>query len=186
MTAPTETRREDGSERAGLSGGVLSVIFLGMVVVGVLAAWLLPDRQTATATVGQPAPALTFVTFEGETFDMVEHFQRGGGPVLLNLWASWCEPCIREFPVLSEFAADNPDVTVVGVAVQDQEEDARSFAQQLDPAFPVGWDRDDSIRDSYPSFGLPATFAIGPDGTVTDIVLAELTHDRLERISFTG
>lgn len=186
MTAPTQTRPEDGSERAGLSGGLLSGIFLLVVAVGVLVSWLLPDRQSATAAVGQPAPALAIVTFEGETFDMVDHFQRGGGPVLLNLWASWCEPCIREFPVLSEFAADNPDVTVVGVAVQDQEEDARSFAQQLDPEFPVGWDSDDSIRDAYPSFGLPATFAIGPDGTVTDIVLAELTPDRLERISFTG
>lgn len=186
MMTPTETRPEDGSERAGLSGGLLSGIFLMVVAVGALVAWLLPDGQTATAAVGQPAPALTFVSFEGETFDMVDHFQRDGGPVLVNLWASWCEPCIREFPVLSEFANDHPDVTVVGVAVQDQEDDARSFAQRLDPAFSVGWDSDGSIRDAYPSFGLPATFAIGRDGTVTDIVLAELTPDRLEGISFTG
>lgn len=186
MTASPETRREDGPERTGLSGGVLSVIFLVVVAVGALVAWLVQGTQTATAAEGQPAPALALVTFEGETFDMVEHFQRGGGPVLLNLWASWCEPCIREFPALSEFATENPDVTVVGVAVQDQEDDARSFAEQLDPAFLVGWDRDGSIRDAYPSFGLPATFAVGQDGTVTDVVLAELTPDRLEGIDFTG
>src|SRR5690606_15411630 len=139
MMRPTETRPEDGPERAGLSGGLLSALFVAVVAVGVVVAWLLPDPQAATPTVGQPAPALALGPIEVQTFDTVDPFQRGGRPVLVNLWAAWCEPCIREFPVLYEFAAENPDVTVVGVAVQDQEEDARAFAQQLEPEFPVGW-----------------------------------------------
>lgn len=186
MTAPTGTRQDTAADRAGLSGGLLSGIFIALVAIGAMVAWLIPDGQGPTATKGEPAPAIAFVTFEGETFDMAEHFSRDRGPVLLNLWASWCEPCLREFPVLSQFALDHPDVTVVGVAVQDQEDAARSFAQELEPDFAVGWDSDGSIREAYPSFGLPATFAIDSDGVVTDIVLAELTPERIEGIDFTG
>lgn len=168
--------------RAGLSGGVLSGLFVVVVALGAAVAWLSNDG--AVAEVGARAPALTITTFDGEVFDLVDHIRFDRGPVLINLWASWCEPCKREFPVLSEFARSHPEVTVVGVAVQDQLEAARAFAEENQPDFMVGWDRDDSIRDAYPSFGLPTTFVIDRNGTVVDVILAELTAERMESITF--
>ncbi len=168
--------------RAGLSGGLLSAIFVTVVAAGALIAWL--GNDGAVAEIGRPAPAMTVTTFDGEVFDLVDHVRFDRGPVLLNLWASWCEPCLREFPVLSDFAAANPHVTVVGVAVQDQLDSARAFAEEMDPGFMVGWDRDGQVRDAYPSFGLPATFVIDSGGTVVDIILAELTPERVESIVF--
>lgn len=186
MTPPTDTRVDDVPERAGLSGGLLSVVFLAVVAVGALTAWLVSDGSEATAAVGERAPAFELVTFEGETFDIDEHLEAGRGPVVLNLWASWCEPCLREFPLLSDFAAHRPGVTVVGVAVQDEREPARRFAAEIRPGFVVGWDADGSIRDAYPSFGLPTTFVIEEDGVISDIIPAELTEERLRSITFTG
>jgi cytochrome c biogenesis protein CcmG/thiol:disulfide interchange protein DsbE len=180
----TESPPDAGPGMAGLRGGLLSAIFLVVVAAGALIAWLAPDGETPTASVGEPAPALALVTFDGQTFDMVDHFRRNQGPVLLNLWASWCEPCLREFPVLSRFAAETPSVTVVGVAVQDQEDAAQNFVEEMDPGFPTGWDSDGSIRDAYPTFGLPATFVIDSDGVISDLILAELTPERLESIDF--
>lgn len=178
----SEVHPDAGAERAGLRGGLLSGIFLVVVAVGALLAWLMPAGEAQTASVGQPAPAIALVTFEGEAFDIIDHFRRDGGPVILNLWASWCEPCLREFPALSRYAAETPGVTVVGVAVQDQEAAAREFVEEMDPGFLTGWDSDGSIRDAYPTFGLPATFVIDSDGIISDIILAELTPERLQSI----
>jgi cytochrome c biogenesis protein CcmG, thiol:disulfide interchange protein DsbE len=177
----TETPSETDA-RAGLSGGALTAIFVAIVGVGLLYAWL--QGGPAVAEVGQPAPPLAVESFSGETFDLDQHFASGGGPILLNLWASWCEPCKREFPALSDYAETNPEITVVGVAVQDRLEPAREFAQEMQPSFLVGLDTDGAVRDAYPSFGLPATFLIDAEGTVTEIVLAELTPERLAEFDF--
>lgn len=181
MTA-SDTLPDATPARAGLSGGILTVIFVAVVGVGAAIAWI--GDGPAVAEVGRSAPAFTLSTFDGESFDLGEHIGRQGGPVLLNLWASWCEPCKREFPALSDYSVSHPEVTVVGVAVQDRPDDARRFAEENRPAFAVGVDADGTIRDAYPSFGLPATFLIDGDGVITDIVLAELTPDRLESLRF--
>lgn len=183
MSGPEQA--EAATPRAGLSGGLLSGLFVLVVAAGALVAWLSND-DAAVAEVGRPAPALAITTFDGEVFDLVEHVRSDRGPVLVNLWASWCEPCKREFPVLSEFALANPDVTVVGVAVQDQLEAAQAFAAENEPEFLVGWDRKNQVRDAYPSFGLPATFVIARDGTVVDVIFAELTPERMQEITFEG
>lgn len=177
MTA-SDTRPEATPARAGLSGGVLTAIFITVVAVGAVVAWV--GGGPAVAEIGQPAPDFAFTTFDGETFELGEQ----QGPILLNLWASWCEPCKREFPALSDYSLTNPEVTVVGVAVQDQPDAARGFAEENQPAFTVGVDDDGAIRDAYPSFGLPATFLIDREGVVVDIVLAELTPARLASLRF--
>lgn len=168
--------------RAGLTGGVLTAIFIAIVAVGLLYTQL--QGGPAVAEVGSPAPPLVVESFTGDTFDLGRHLGAGGGPVLLNLWASWCEPCKREFPALSQYAELNPDVTVVGVAVEDRLEPAREFAREMAPSFLVGLDSDGSVRDAYPSFGLPTTFLIDADGTVVEMVLAELTPKRLAELDF--
>lgn len=180
MTSDTPTEQTEA--RAGLSGGALTAIFVAVVGLGLLYAWL--QGGPAVAEVGRPAPPLTVEAFSGATFDLDQHFASDGGPILLNLWASWCEPCKREFPALSDYAEANPGVTVVGVAVQDRLEPARDFAQEMQPSFLVGLDADGTVRDAYPSFGLPATFLIDANGTVIEIVLAELTPERLAGLDF--
>lgn len=179
----TEDRAET-APRAGLSGGILTALFVAVVAIGTGVAFL--GRGPATAEIGRPAPEFSLQAFGGGTFDLAEHLDRAGGPVLLNLWASWCEPCRREFPTLSQWAAAHPEVTVVGVAVQDTEKDARAFASSMQPSYQVGWDGDGSVRAAYPSFGLPASYVIDADGVVVDVVLAELTPDRLAGIDFSG
>lgn len=174
----------ESPERTGLNGGVLTALFVVLVVAAGLFVLLRGGDDDQVAELGGAAPPLSVTTFDGEMFDLASHLSASGTPVLLNLWASWCEPCTREFPALSEYALAHPEVAVVGVAVQDQEEHAREFVRELQPAFRVAWDGDGAVRDAYPSFGLPATFLIDADGTVVDIILAELTPERLESITF--
>lgn len=180
----TEDTAQKSASRAGLSGGILTAVFVGVVAIGAAVALL--RGAPATAEVGGRAPEFSVQSFEGERFDLAEQTTDGRGPVLLNLWASWCEPCRREFPTLSQWAADHPEVTVVGVAVEDTENDARAFASQMEPSYLVSWDDDGSVRAAYPSFGLPASYVIDADGVVVGVILAELTPDRLAGIDFSS
>lgn len=178
MKADT-TPAEETIHKPGLSGGVLSLIFVVIAGGAALVTWVLQDDGVTTVEVGEPAPRFVVTTFDGETFDLDEHIRSGRGPVLLNLWASWCEPCLEEFPVLADYARSTPEITVVGVAVQDQEPSARDFVDRFDPPFTVAFDEGNRVRDAYPTFGLPVTVLIDSDGVVSQIVIARLTPDRL-------
>lgn len=184
MSEPDNRPEVDVPDRAGLSGGALTLVFVAVVAIGGLVAWLVQGGDPDVAEVGGRAPDFTLEAFDGSAFSLANHLEEDGRPVVLNLWASWCIPCREEFPDLSDYADAHPDVVVVGAAVQDQEEPAREFAAEMEPSFTVGYDFDNSIRDTYPTFGLPATFLIDRRGVVVEILDQQLTPERLAEISF--
>lgn len=62
--------------------------------------------------------------------------QFAGKPLLVNFWATWCPPCVRELPLLSNFAQEHHNVQVLGLAV-DQSEPVQKFLARQPVAFPV-------------------------------------------------
>jgi thiol-disulfide isomerase/thioredoxin len=60
-----------------------------------------------------------------------------GRPLVINFWATWCPPCVKEMPLLEQFARSHPDVVVVGVAV-DKAEAVRSFLARAPVTFRIG------------------------------------------------
>lgn len=114
---------------------------------------------------GQTAPDFTVEVIDGGTFTLSE---ATGQPVVLNFWASWCSPCRDEIPDISAFAESRPDVTVVGVSYNDAEQAARDFAAGIGANYPLALG-DQSVEDSYPNLGLPATYIIDEDGVVSEI-----------------
>src|SRR5690606_26562367 len=79
-----------------------------------------PPEGVTVARRGGPVPAITLPDLEGTPRTLPDHFH--GRPILVNLWASWCGPCIEEMPELDRYAAAQGDtgVQVVGIALDDR------------------------------------------------------------------
>ena len=128
-----------------------------------------PDRDAA--------PALSVPALDGSGRVTLEGRDR---PVVLNFWASWCEPCTREMPALIEFHNLRPGVEVVGVAVNDRPEDSRRFAERLGIPFELGVDRGGDAAADFGVQGLPVTVVIDARGRVASIFPGEIDRSQLE------
>lgn len=163
--------------------GRLTVMFLLVVGAGAaLVTALAPGPAPAEdghVLVGRPGPEVVVAGFDGTEWRLSGHLRHGGRPVVLNLWASWCLPCRQEMPELSAFAADHPQVMVVGVAVRDTEAAARAFAKEVRPAYLVGLDATGRVHEQYPTIGMPTTFVLDHTGVVRHVVRGVVTAERL-------
>ena len=136
----------------------------------------------SSAHAGDPAvaapPALKIATLDGESFDLAA--ERGHW-VVLNFWATWCAPCLKEIPDLSAFDAERDDVRVIGLAYEDIEpEDMRAFMQEHPIGYPVAIvDVYDPPKDFEAPRGLPMTYLIAPDGAVAKKFLGPVTSKEL-------
>jgi peroxiredoxin len=129
---------------------------------------------------GTPAPALRLEGLDGGRVDLAA---LRGRPVVVNFWATWCDPCVREFPLLRQAAATHrPDrLAVVGVLTNDRPAAARAFVRRHHATWPVGIDPDAATAGRWGAVGLPHTFFIRPDGTLASHQLGELTQAALDR-----
>lgn len=152
-----------------------------MVALAFAIAWLLGDPPEETARPGGPAPDFTVALIGGGSFDLSDHLEDDGRPLVLNLWASWCLPCREEIPAIDAFAAEHPEVMVLGVAVQDTEAAAMEFAEELSPGYPLGI-ADPAFEAAYPRIGLPATYVIGSDGRIDEVFNGILDQETLEEL----
>jgi cytochrome c biogenesis protein CcmG/thiol:disulfide interchange protein DsbE len=151
-------------------------IVLGSVLMLSLA-WGLQHAALANPPLlGKTAPRLAIQTAAGE---QVRVWQLQGKPVVVNFWASWCEPCVQELPVLSSGAASHPGVAFVGADNQDTTSGFSSFEQLHQHTYPAG----PIVVGSYQSYGvagLPATFFIDVQGRVIASFTGPLDTPTLE------
>lgn len=162
----------------------LTGVFLAVVLAGLAVGWVISNSTGSTpevATVGEKAPDFDVALLEGGRFVLFEQLAEHDRPILLNLWASWCGPCRIETPDISAFAAANPDVKVVGVAVEDTEEGARAFAEEFAPVYDLAFGNDE-FDAAYPRLGLPATYVIGADGVIEELFNGIVNGDVLEEL----
>jgi len=102
---------------------------------------------------------------DGSTVDLAAAL--GGRPALVNVWATWCEPCRDELPVLAAYAAEPKAVAVVGLAVRSPEVDALTLLTRLGVRYPNVADPDGAALPALKApAALPASYVIESDGTV--------------------
>ena len=126
-----------------------------------------PPSDLAVATRGAAMPSLQLPGLDGTPMQLPQAF--AGRPILINLWASWCGPCIKEMPELNRYAQSQgaTGTQVVGIAL-DNAEDVAVFLQRVQVGYPILLDkpgpRDAGIQLGNPKGVLPYTVLIGADG----------------------
>lgn len=113
----------------------------------------------------RPAPDFTLEDLSGEPVRLSDY---RGRPVLVNFWASWCEPCKVEFP-LFEAARQRyagTGLEILGVVHNDSAEAAAAFVAEEGAEWPTLLDPDDAVWDAYGGLGVPTTFFIDREGVV--------------------
>lgn len=126
-----------------------------------------PPKGLQIAAPGEPMPVLRLHDRSGTQLLLPDAYR--GRPILINFWASWCGPCIKEMPELDRFAAaQKPQgVQVVGIALDDLEAVNR-FLGSTPVGYPIVLDapgpRDSSVQLGNPKGVLPYSVLIGADG----------------------
>ena len=141
------------------------VFLLVLAVLGLLGYGLLSKGEEALA-VGDEAPDKELSTLDGTGTGSLADYR--GEWVLVNFWASWCEPCRSEAPALEELHRSHPDgFTVVGINLDDNTGDAGAFVEEYGLTYPQLRDGDGrERRDAYGMTGFPESFLVDPEGRI--------------------
>ena len=123
-------------------------------------------------------PTLHVTTLDGQTFDLSA--QRGKW-VIVNYWATWCVPCIKEMPDISHFVATHKNVAAIGLAFEDSEPaDIKAFLKKHPVVYPIAQVAlDKPVKDFDEPRGLPTTWLISPDGKVAKHIVGPVTDATL-------
>jgi thiol-disulfide isomerase/thioredoxin len=152
-----------------------------MSAIRLLATAALALACIAPARAAMPSqPTLHVITLKGEKFDLAA--QRGHW-VIVNFWATWCVPCIKEMPDISRFVATHKNVRAIGLAYEDSEPaDIKAFLAKHPVVYPIAQvTLDQPLKDFDTPRGLPTTSLIDPDGKVVQHRLGPVTATMLQQ-----
>jgi thiol-disulfide isomerase/thioredoxin len=138
-----------------------------------------PPADAAPPAAAKEMPSLRVATVDGKTFDLAD--QRGKWTVV-NFWATWCGPCLKEMPELSALDAMREHIVVVGLAYEDTTvEEMQAFLKAHPVVYPIALlDVYNPPKDFDPPRGLPMTVLVGPDGKVARTITGPVTARDIE------
>jgi len=140
----------------------LFAIFLIVVAFGLYAP---SERIIRSKMVGKPMPDFALAASIASHPPLAAADLRRGAPRLVNVFASWCVPCIAEAPVLMELKRRG--VPIDGVAIRDRPEDVAAFlARNGDPFDRIGADPNSRVQMALGSSGVPETFVVDGSGII--------------------
>jgi peroxiredoxin len=135
------------------------------------------DKQLEL-TIGSPAPDFNLKTYLG---DEVRLSDFKGSPVLINFWATWCQPCRLEMPhIQSRFEQYNTDLNVLAVNFDEPADIVQTFTEELNLTFNVLLDPGGRVQSLYQIRGYPTTYFIDSDGFIRVIHIGFMTESQLD------
>ncbi|QJD82821.1 TlpA family protein disulfide reductase [Cohnella herbarum] len=163
----------------------LNVVSVATVIIALIALILMirlfisTDRSEShekkgNLSIGLEAPEFEGVNTDGERVNLRSY---RGQTVLLNFWASWCKPCVKEMPLIDEiYRSKEINFQLVSVNVGESRGTVNEYLKQQDISFPVIIDATGKVSTLYRIVGLPATFVIDANGKLRQVGIGEITN----------
>lgn len=143
-----------------------------------------PPADLPVARRGEAVPAIRLPALDGATVELPAAY--AGRPVLVNLWASWCGPCIEEMPELDRYVASQGanGTQVVGIALDDPAA-VEAFLKRVPVRYPILLDeagpRDAGVQLGNPKGVLPYTALISADGRLIKQKIGPFQHGEIDK-----
>jgi len=160
LGADPQNEKKKGSPWQLLIWGAL-ILLLGIVAIQLV------KSQQGTVQAGQEAPDFVLTTFEGQQIDTA---QLRGKVILVNFWASWCNPCELEAADLQaawEMYEPTDEVVFLGVDWTDTDREAMEYMDRFGITYPSGPDLGTRISQAFRTTGVPETYIIDQEGVLT-------------------
>ena len=159
----------------------ITAVFAAAIVVAVVVA----GSGSAPAAKHDDPPAANFTVavlgIPGQHITLNSQYK--DKPVIVNFWASWCEPCQRETPLLARWYKQHGTVNLLGLDENDSAASALKFAKSKGVTYPLGFDPQVKVADAYgvEGAGIPQTFFLDARHRVVNHVYGALTTASLAR-----
>jgi thiol-disulfide isomerase/thioredoxin len=167
---------------------LFGVIFCVMAALLVLISTGLPDRTRFTGQwvdnlyiapeIGEAAPPFDLPRIDGTILNWQDLQNQ---PVVINFWATWCEPCRAEMPILQAFH-QRTGIRVLAVNTGEPPDIIQHWVEELQLTFDVVVDTDGMVQALYRLRGQPSTFIVSSDGLITHIFYGAVSESILEMV----
>ena len=190
ISLPRAARRTAGlARRHKVVSGSIAVFIAAVIAVSLLTSGTAttPNGSSATSSgaAGLPNGAIAAgftLAALGKPGQQVSLSQYQGKPLIINFWASWCEPCQQETPLLASwYKQQHGHVVLLGLDENDIAADAIKFATAKGVSYPIGFDPNVTVPPAYNVDGLPQTFFLNAEHRIVDHVLGAVTKAELAK-----
>ena len=161
--------------------GIGTLLMIGCLLGGYLVGARLVNSDTEDKTqslIDVEAPDFQLSTITGETLQLSELQSKA---VMVNFWASWCNPCVAEMPTLQAFSEKyHQDLIILGVNANESQRDVVGFVEQAGLTFPILLDPGSKVEDLYHIRAFPTSFFIDQEGIVRAVHIGTLSESLLD------
>ena len=157
--------------------GLVIGLALGALVGGEIFGRPVYSFASDRIEVGYSVPDFKLSSLDGKATSLIDF---RGHPLILNFWASWCDPCREEMPLLQQVYEDLGDrIFVVGINYAESSSQVLSFTHTIEVTFPILLDSKGEVTERYQIAGFLTTFFVSSEGKLVAYHLGELTSDAL-------
>ncbi len=136
-----------------------------------------PEALPVTPPSAPTVKDFTVYDKNGKAVKLSDHF---GKPIVLNFFASWCQPCRNEMPYFqSQYVANREEVTFLFISLDNSLSEAEKYLKKQGYTFPILHDRTGSASVAFKVTTIPATFFIGRDGNLVSFAVGTLKYSDL-------